>query len=67
MRKIIKELIKNNPHKLSVSCITSRIDRGWSEEKTMATPVIKNNSPARTHPFKDASYARMAKKKGWKI
>ena len=65
MKKDVKELLKNNPLKLSVSCIDSRLRRGWSEEKTMNTKPIYNPRPKRSHPFKDASYIRMAQKKGW--
>ena len=64
MRKRTKELLKNNPLKLTVSCIESRLERGWSEKRTMSTrPQVTR--PKKTHPFKNASYIRMMQRKGW--
>lgn len=50
---------------ISVPAICSRIQRGWSDEKIIANPTAQKSIPKDSHPMKRASFAAMAKRKGW--
>lgn len=51
--------------KLSVSCVRSRIARGWSDERIITTSPDTKHRPGMNHPFKRTTYNRVARKKGW--
>lgn len=61
--KTAKLLAKGNPHNLSKNTVYKRLERGWNEDKVMVTPNITKTIPKRSHPYKDASYIKMAAKK----
>jgi len=53
-----------NIHKLSVSCISSRLQRHWPEDKILQRTVTYR--PPMSHPLKRTNYDNVAKRKGWK-
>jgi hypothetical protein len=59
-----KELKQKSSHRISVETVLGRIQKGWTDEKILSTPVQKK--PPSTHPLKNPSYQAMAKFKGWK-
>jgi len=61
----LEHCMAESPHKLSVSCIRSRIARGWSDERIISTSADSVHRPGMNHPFKRTTYNRVARKKGW--
>ncbi len=62
----IDDLMKNNPLNLTRDTVYQRIKRGWAEDKIMKVPPQKCGKPDPSHPYRSASYQRMAERKGWK-
>lgn len=61
----VEQCLAETKHKLSVACIRSRIARGWTNERIIATNVGVKHKPPMSHPFKRRTFNRVAIQKGW--
>ncbi len=62
----VSKCLAETKHKISAACIRSRIARGWTDEKIIATNTGIKHKPPMSHPFKRKTFNRVALKKGWK-
>ena len=50
---------------LSAGCIRSRLDRNWAVDRIISTPAFTKQKVNKNHPYRKASYDRVATRKGW--